>query len=162
MDVDEAAYRASYDEHEATGRTPPLHHRMGLRLVQLNPTTVMTMELGEEVRGFAPGSVHGGILATFADIAAAVSLWRSFDPDSEIPITTDMHVRYYRQPAAGPLRAEATVVHAGRRLLSTECSVTDAGGRLLARSTATYMVSPRPLVDAAAPAVATAGTTQEK
>jgi uncharacterized protein (TIGR00369 family) len=118
---------------------------MGLKLVQLGPKTVMTMELGDEVRGFAAGSVHGGMLATFADVASAVALWRSFDRDTEIPITTDLHMRYYRQPGSGPLTAEASVVHAGRRLLSTECSVTDAGGRLLARSTATYMLAPRPL-----------------
>jgi uncharacterized protein (TIGR00369 family) len=160
MEADEVAYRASYDEHEATGRTPPLHHRMGLKLVQLSPTTVMTMELGEEVRGFANGSVHGGMLATFADVASAVALWRSFDHVSEIPITTDMHMRYYRQPGLGPLTAEATVVHAGRRLLSTECSVTDGGGRLLARSTATYMLARRPLAGAPAPPDTTIAATQ--
>jgi uncharacterized protein (TIGR00369 family) len=54
-----------------------------------------------------------------------------------------MHVRYYRQPQSGPLTAEATVVHRGRRLLSTECSVSDAANRVLARSTATYMIVPR-------------------
>jgi uncharacterized protein (TIGR00369 family) len=51
-------------------------------------------------------------------------------------------MRYYRQPKGGPLRAEASVVHNGRRLLSTECVVSDAEGRVLARSTATYMVVP--------------------
>lgn len=144
MDADEVAYRASYEGHDASGLTPPLHHRMGLKLLQLSPTTMMTMELGEDVRGFASGSVHGGMLATFADVASAVALWRSFDRTNEIPVTTDMHMRYYRQPVSGPLTAEATVVHAGRRLLSTECSIADAGGRLLARSTATYMLAPRP------------------
>lgn len=143
MDADEAAYLATYEAGEKAGHTPPLHRRMGLKLVQLSPTTMMTMELGDEVRGFTDGSVHGGLLAAFADVASAVSLWRSFDGTSEIPVTTDMHLRYYRQPRCGPLTAEATVVHAGRRLLSTECSVTDAAGRLLARSTATYMLGPR-------------------
>ena len=57
-------------------------------------------------------------------------------------MTTDLHVRYYRQPQSGPLTAEATVVHRGRRLLSTECVVSDAQQRVLARSTATYMVVP--------------------
>lgn len=87
---------------------------LGAVLIRVDPTTKMTMELGEEVRGFADGSVHGGMLATFADVTSAVALWRSFDRDTEIPTTTDMHMRYYRQPTAGPLTAEATLVHAGR------------------------------------------------
>jgi acyl-coenzyme A thioesterase PaaI-like protein len=55
-----------------------------------------------------------------------------------------MHVRYYRQPRSGPLTAEATVVHKGKRLLGTECVVTDAELRVLVRSTATYMIVPIP------------------
>jgi uncharacterized protein (TIGR00369 family) len=100
------------------------------------------MELSDDVRGAAEGSVHGGMLATFGDITSAVALWESFDAQKEITVTTDMHVRYYRQPRSGPLTAEATVVHRGRRLLSCECSITDAEQRVLARSTATYMIVP--------------------
>ena len=142
MDADEAAYRDFFDEYARTGKTPPLHDRIGLKLVQLTPTTVMTMELSDDVRGPVPGTVHGGILATFADIASAVSLWRSFDRSVQIPATTDMHMRYFQQPQGGPLRAEAVVVRAGKRLLSTECSIEDVLGRLLARSTATYILAP--------------------
>jgi uncharacterized protein (TIGR00369 family) len=122
----------------------PLHARMGLKVLQRGPTTIMTMELGDDVRGNAEGSIHGGMLATFADVACATSLWGSFDPDVDGPVTTDMHIRYYRQPQSGPLRAEATLVHRGRRLLSAECSIADGQGRVLARSTATYMIVPRP------------------
>jgi uncharacterized protein (TIGR00369 family) len=140
MEATEAEYRAFYDELARDRKHPPIHDRMGVNLLQLAPSTVMTMELTEEVRGAAEGSVHGGILATFADITSAVALWSSFDRNTEIPVTTDMHVRYYRQPSGGPLTAEATVVHRGRRLLSTECSVVDAQERVLCRSTATYMI----------------------
>jgi uncharacterized protein (TIGR00369 family) len=144
MDADEAEYRKRFQYMMDVGISPPLHEVMGIKLVELTPSAVLTMELGDGVRGLAPGSVHGGMLATFADLTAAVSLWRSFDLQTEIPITTDLHMRYYRQPKSGPLRAEATVVYRGTRLLSTECSVTDAEDRLLARSTATYMVAARP------------------
>ena len=144
MDAEEADYFAYWATTGDAGLIPPLHDRMGIQLVQLSPTTVLTMELGEDVRGLAPGSVHGGMLATFADIACAVALWRSFERDVEIPITTDMHMRYYRQPKGGPLRAEASVVYRGTRLLSTECAVTDAQERLLARATATYMITTAP------------------
>jgi uncharacterized protein (TIGR00369 family) len=57
-----------------------------------------------------------------------------------MPVTTDMHIRYYRQPRSGPLKADATVVHRDRRLLSTECLIADGEDRILTRSTATYAV----------------------
>jgi uncharacterized protein (TIGR00369 family) len=144
VDVQAAAYMQDFEQLMRRGIAPPLHGRMGLKLLQVEPVTVLTMEMGEEVRGLAAGSVHGGMLATFADVSAAVSLWRSFDRASQIPITTDLHVRYFRQPRCGPLRAEATVVYRGTRVLSTECSITDAEDRLLARANATYMLAERP------------------
>jgi uncharacterized protein (TIGR00369 family) len=138
--TDEAAELAEFNE---LMRSTPLHAHMDLQCLQHGPHTVMTMDLGDSVRGFAPGSVHGGMLATLADIASAMTLGSAFDPAAEIPVTTDMHIRYFRQPLAGPLTAEANLVHRGRRLLSCECAVTDAENRVLARSTATYMIAPQ-------------------
>lgn len=124
-------------------QTVPLHGQMGLAIVDKHrDSIVMTMELTDSVRGLADGSIHGGILATFADVASAFCLDGSYDTTRLIPVTTDMHIRYYRQPNAGPLTAHATVVHRGSRLLSAECSITDADHRTLARSTATYMLIP--------------------
>jgi uncharacterized protein (TIGR00369 family) len=120
----------------------PLHGRMGLKCLEVGPHTVLTMELSDSVRGAVAGSVHGGMLATLADTASAFALKDAFEFPAEIPVTTDMHIRYYRQPHAGPLTAEANLVHRGRRLLSCECVVTDAENRVLARSTATYMIVP--------------------
>jgi len=119
----------------------PLHELMGLRALARDEDSVtISMELTDAVRGFGEGSIHGGILATFADVASAVTL--PVDRGSEIPVTTDLHVRYYRQPRSGPLTAEARVVHRGRRLLGTECVVRDPEQRVLARTTATYMLVP--------------------
>jgi uncharacterized protein (TIGR00369 family) len=115
---------------------------MGMRIREHVPHTIITMELSDAVRGSAEGTVHGGMLATLADAASAVALFGAYELDREIPVTTDMHIRYYRQPHAGPLTARADLVHKGRRILSCECAVEDAGRRVLARSTATYMVVP--------------------
>jgi uncharacterized protein (TIGR00369 family) len=104
----------------------------------------LSMPVSDDVRGLAPGSVHGGMLATFADAACAVCLEGCYQDGRQIPVTTDMHIRYYRQPRSGPLTAEATMVHRGSKLLSAECSIVDAEHRVLARSTATYMIMERP------------------
>ena len=138
------AYR---DPVEATAgiRQSPVHEHIGLTLIRQGlGHAVLTMDLSKRVQGFAEGSVHGGMLATLADAACAVSLEGSYDLQTEIPVTTDMHNRFYRQPRSGPLTAEATMAHRGRRLLSSECSITDAEERVLVRSTATYMIIPIP------------------
>jgi uncharacterized protein (TIGR00369 family) len=116
---------------------------MGLKIVEHGPRTIATMELNDEVRGAFEGSVHGGILATLADVACALSASGTYDIDEEVPVTTDLHVRYYRQPLSGPLTANATLVHSGRRILTSECSIVDNENRELARATATFMLVPR-------------------
>jgi uncharacterized protein (TIGR00369 family) len=120
----------------------PLHQRLGFVVVKRGQPSIVTMELTDELRAAAPGTVHGGVLATLADVSCATALTGTYDPSLEMPVTTDMHVRYYRQPRSGPLRAEARVVHAGRRLRSAEASVADADNRVLIRATATFMMVP--------------------
>jgi uncharacterized protein (TIGR00369 family) len=118
-----------------------LHDRMGMTIVAITEDSAeTTMELNAETAGAAPGTVHGGMLATFADVTAALALTRSLDGTEHIQVTTDMHIRYFRQPKSGPLTARATVVHRGRLILSAECVICDAEGRDLARATATYML----------------------
>ncbi|MFN2538003.1 MAG: PaaI family thioesterase [Mycobacteriales bacterium] len=141
LDDLEAQYRADWDQRLREGRAP-LHKMLGLQIKQLRPSVILTMELSHAVEGFYAGSVHGGILATFADVASAVSLWNSHERGKEIPVTIDMNIRYYRQPKGGPLSAAAQVVHEGKRLLSNECVVTDAQDRVLIRTSATYTVQP--------------------
>lgn len=123
-------------------KSNPLHRRMGLEVVQRVPHAVVTMPMSEEVQGPAPGTLHGGMIATLADVTCALALWGTYEEGAEVPVTTDMHVRYYRQPRAAPITAEAHVVHRGRRILSVECGITDGEDRQLARATATYMVVP--------------------
>ena len=121
----------------------PVHKQMQMSVVRAEPgLAVLSMPLTEELRGFFDGSIHGGMLATFADAASASCLDDAYDFRMHFPVTTDIHVRYYRQPKGGPLTAEAKLVHDGRRLLSTDCVVTDVADRVLIRTTATFMLIP--------------------
>ena len=121
----------------------PVHKRLQMSVVRVEPgLAILSMPLSEDVRGYFDGSIHGGMLATFADAASASCLDDAYDFNTHFPVTTDIHVRYYRQPTGGPLTAEATLVHGGRRLLSTDCSVVDADDRVLIRTTATFMLVP--------------------
>jgi hypothetical protein len=46
----------------------PLHRGMGFEVVQRIPHAVVRMQLSEDVRGPFPGTVHGGVVATLADV----------------------------------------------------------------------------------------------
>ncbi len=121
----------------------PVHKRMQMNVDRMEPgKAIISMPITEDVRGLFEGSIHGGMLATLADAASASCLHGVYDDNTNLPVTTDIHVRYYRQPKGGPLVAEANLVHGGRRMLSTDCSVVDAEGRVLIRTTATFMLVP--------------------
>ena len=135
---------AGFDESRYAQLVPPVHAWLGLQIVSVGETAVITVDLTDEIRGPAPGTIHGGILATLADVAAALTLSGAFDITKERPVTTDMHIRYFRQPKSGPITAEGRLVQRGRRLLSAECSVVDGEKRELARATATYMIVEMP------------------
>jgi uncharacterized protein (TIGR00369 family) len=120
----------------------PVHKRMQMNVDRVEPgTAIISMPLTEDVRGLFEGSIHGGMLATLADAASASCLDGVDDYNANFPVKTDIHVRYDRQPKGGPLVAEAKLVHGGRSMLSTECSVADAEGRVL-RTTSTFMLVP--------------------
>ncbi|MGZ6792454.1 MAG: PaaI family thioesterase [Mycobacteriales bacterium] len=116
----------------------PFHEHLGLVIDQAGAR--VTMELGEHVRGpVAP--VHGGVVASLVDVACGMAVDPdSYDPTVSVPVSTDLSVRFFRQPKASPLVAQATVVHQGRTVVSVECVVTDGLGRQVARGSGTYMV----------------------
>lgn len=134
------------DPLEATDdlrRRSPVHEHLQISIVrQEQGVVVLSMPLTENLRGPAKGSIHGGMLAALADAASGFCLEGCFELGSEFPVTTDMDIRYFRQPKGGPLVAEAVMVHKGRTLLSSECAIVDAEQRVLARSTATYVIVP--------------------
>ena len=118
----------------------PFHDHLGLEISHVDGVGIAVMPLGDHVRGLV-APLHGGAIASLADVASGAALNGSYDPTTAVPMSTDLNVRFLRQPKEGPIRAEARVVHAGRTLLETECVVTDGLGRQLARTTASYVLS---------------------
>lgn len=60
----------------------PLHARMGRKVLARGPRSVTTMELSDEVRGAFDETIHGGILATLADVTCALSTWGTYDDEA--------------------------------------------------------------------------------
>lgn len=87
------------------------------------------------------GSVHGGYIATMLDSAMALAVYTTLLPGWGYT-TTDFKVTYLRAVFAGsgPVRAEGTVIHGGKRMVLGEGRLTDSAGRLCAHATASFMI----------------------
>ena len=108
---------------------PPIAQMLGMRIVEVeNGRAVFALD-PEEWMYNPIGSVRGGIAATILDSCMGCAV-HSVLPPGVGYTTTDLQIRYVRAMGAdtGPVVAEGTVVHAGRRLATAE-------GRLVARST---------------------------
>jgi uncharacterized protein (TIGR00369 family) len=104
----------------------------------------ISVGLEPERRHYNPlGSVHGGVLATLLDTAAACSVHSTLEP-GERYTSLDLTVKFLRPVTveSGRLRAVGKVVQRGRRTSLAEAQVFDAADRLVAHATSTCMVFP--------------------
>jgi uncharacterized protein (TIGR00369 family) len=88
------------------------------------------------------GAVHGGIAATLLDSAMGCAVHSILDAGIGYT-TTDLQVRYVRGMSldTGRVRAEASVVHAGRRLVTAQGQITAVrSGKLIAHATTACMI----------------------
>jgi uncharacterized protein (TIGR00369 family) len=83
------------------------------------------------------GVVHGGILAALADTAGAMATY-TMVPKGTAIATIEMKINYLEPVRAGRVRAEATVLRAGRNFVVSECEILGPAGKLAAKALITY------------------------
>jgi uncharacterized protein (TIGR00369 family) len=89
------------------------------------------------------GALQGGLVATLIDITAGRLAGRHVRTTQDVA-TADMTVHYLAPIVAGPARATATVVRAGKRVVVIAVDVTDEGAnRQAARATLGFAVLDR-------------------
>src|SRR5689334_1595731 len=101
-----------------------------------------SVELVPQERHYNPlGSVHGGVLATMLDTAAACSVHSTLAA-GEAYTSLDLTVKFLRPAtvASGRLRAEGRVLQRGRRTALAEAQVYDEQRRLVAHATSSCMI----------------------
>ena len=101
-----------------------------------------SVELVPQERHYNPlGSVHGGVLSTMLDTAAACSVHSTLAA-GEAYTSLDLTVKFLRPAtvASGRLRAEGRVLQRGRRTALAEAQVYDEAGRLVAHATSSCMI----------------------
>jgi len=112
----------------------------------------LELEEGRVVFGGTPdedvynpiGTVHGGYAATLLDSAVGCAVHSRLKAGQGYT-TLELKVAYHRAMTkdTGPIRAEGTVTHLGRRAAFAEGRIVDEQGRLYASATSTLLVFDR-------------------
>ena len=121
------------------------HHRgtladlLGLRFVEASPDRVVAELPVRDAVTTVGGAVHGGALMALADTVGAAATFLNL-PEGATTATLESKTNFLAAGRSGPLRAETTCLHRGRRTMVWQTRVTDAGGRLLSLTIQTQMV----------------------
>ena len=110
---------------------------LGLRLESLEPgRAVISMAVQDEFRQ-PHGVLHGGATASLIDTAMAYAVITRLSPEEKAS-TVDLTVHYLRPHTEGRLICTATIVRAGKRLLTVSAEAVNESGKIVATSLSTY------------------------
>jgi uncharacterized protein (TIGR00369 family) len=87
------------------------------------------------------GTVHGGVFATLLDSACGCAV-HTMLPAGVFYTSLDLSVKFLRPVTVdtGPITAEGSVVHLGRRTALAEGRITDAAGKVYVTATSSCLV----------------------
>jgi uncharacterized protein (TIGR00369 family) len=87
------------------------------------------------------GTVHGGVFATLLDSACGCAVHTKL-PAGVFYTSLDLSLKFLRPVTVdtGPITAEATVVHLGRRTALAEARLTDDAGKIYVTATSSCLV----------------------
>jgi uncharacterized protein (TIGR00369 family) len=124
---------------------PPVMHLMDMAGMAAEEGSV-TFYLDPQEFHYNPlGSVHGGVLSTLLDTAAACSVHSTL-PAGVAYTSLDLNVKFLRAvtTASGRLTTTGTVLQRGRRTALAEARMLDAKGRLVAHATSSCLIFDTP------------------
>jgi uncharacterized protein (TIGR00369 family) len=120
---------------------PPIMQLIDVAALRAEEGSV-TVELDPQEFHYNPlGTMHGGIISTLLDTAAACSVHTTLA--AGVGYTSlDLNVKFLRPVtiASGRLTCTGTVLQRGRRTALAEARITDAAGKLIAHATSSCMI----------------------
>lgn len=121
---------------EVVETTPYLRH-LGIELVEISEgKAVMKLPMKEELRQ-PYGLLHGGATASLIDTATAFAVVAAIGTEDKAT-TVDLTVHYLRPVIDETTICTATVVRAGKRLITVSAEVHNEQGKLIATALSTY------------------------
>lgn len=125
---------------------PPIMQLMDLAAFRAEEGSV-TVELDPQEFHYNPlGTVHGGVISTLLDTAAACTVHSTL-PAGVGYTSLDLNVKFLRPVtiASGRLTCTGSILQSGRRTALAEARLTDARGRLLAHATSSCLLFDLPI-----------------
>ncbi|MER7460147.1 PaaI family thioesterase [Micromonospora sp. NPDC126480] len=124
---------------------PPVMHLLDMSRMEAEEGRVAVELVPQEFHYNPLGTVHGGVISTLLDTAAACAVHTTL-PAGIGYTSLDLNVKFLRPVTvdSGTLRCEGTVMQRGRRTALAEARLTDAVGRLAAHATSTCLLLPLP------------------
>ena len=111
---------------------------LGMKVGELSPgRAVLTLDAHDGL--LHDFGVHGGVLATLADTAAAAAVLTEM-PLADRLATIEMKINFLSVHREGLLRAEGTVLRRGKTLAVAEAEITNQDGEKIAKSLLTFSV----------------------
>ncbi|MGB2570636.1 PaaI family thioesterase [Micromonospora citrea] len=122
---------------------PPIMHLIDMARMEADEGRVAVELVPQEFHYNPLGTVHGGVISTLLDTAAACAVHTTL-PAGIGYTSLDLNVKFLRPVtvASGMLRCEGTVLQRGRRTALAEARLTDAQGRLIAHATSSCLLFP--------------------
>jgi uncharacterized protein (TIGR00369 family) len=124
---------------------PPVMHLIDMAGMEVEEGSV-TVYLDPQEFHYNPlGTVHGGVLSTLLDTAAACSVHSTL-PAGVGYTSLDLNVKFLRAVtvASGRIKCRGSVLQRGRRTALAEARMTDAAGRLVAHATSSCLIFEAP------------------
>jgi uncharacterized protein (TIGR00369 family) len=124
---------------------PPIMNLIDISGMQVEEGSVTFFIDPREFHYNPLGSVHGGVISTLLDSAAACSLHSTL-PAGVGYTSLDLTVKFLRTVTvdSGRLACRGSVLQKGRRTALTEARLTDTAGRLVAHATSSCMIFEAP------------------
>lgn len=118
---------------------------LGMTCIDKSQPGVTVWQMAAEEHLANPvGLIQGGFLAAFADSAMATATVTNLKGRRAYAANTELKVSYLRgAPVGAPLTCTARVIGGGRRVTFVEAEITDGAGRLVAKASSTYLLTPR-------------------
>ena len=128
------------EELAAIWSTMPFAQLIGSELLDAAPEGVRARLAWDESRCTVGGMLHGGVVMSLADSAAAVCAFLNLPEGSGGTTTVESKTNFIRAVREGGVTASSTPLHRGRRFIVVETVVTDDDDRLVAKVTQTQAV----------------------
>jgi uncharacterized protein (TIGR00369 family) len=122
---------------------PPIMDTLGFTDLRPEAGRVVVEMPAAEFHYNPLGGVHGGVISTLLDTAAACAVHTTLAV-GEFYTSLDLTVKFLRPVtvSSGVLTCEGTVIQRGRRTALAQAQLTDAAGKLVAHATSSCMIFP--------------------